>query len=420
MANINMDMDNSALAKIKVIGVGGGGNNAISRMREGGLSGVEFLALNTDLQTLQESNADVRLQIGEKLTRGLGAGANPEVGEKAAEESKNEISEAIKGADMIFITAGMGGGTGTGAAPVVAKVAKEMEILTVGVVTKPFTFEGRKRQNQAESGIEKLKENVDTLITIPNDKLSQIVEKRTSMVDAFKMADQVLMDAVSGISELIAVPNVINLDFADVESIMSDQGIAHMGIGRANGENRAVDAAKAAINSPLLETSIDGANAVLLNVTAAEVGLMEANEAAELIRENIDSDANIIFGVGSDESLGDDIKITVIATGFDNNASSRRVSPAPSRNRETLSAPQRQNIDSDANIIFGVGSDESLGDDIKITVIATGFDNNASSRRVSPAPSRNRETLSAPQRQNASKKKSSNPFDDFDLPDFLK
>ena len=240
---------------------------------------------------------------------------------------------------------------------------KEMEILTVGVVTKPFTFEGRKRQNQAESGIEKLKENVDTLITIPNDKLLQIVEKRTSMVDAFKMADQVLMDAVSGISELIAVPNVINLDFADVESIMSDQGIAHMGIGRANGENRAVDAAKAAINSPLLETSIDGANAVLLNVTAAEVGLMEANEAAELIRENIDSDANIIFGVGSDESLGDDIKITVIATGFDNNASSRRVSPAPSRNREALSAPQRQN---------------------------------------------------------ASKKKSSNPFDDFDLPDFLK
>lgn len=362
MANINMEMDNSSLAKIKVIGVGGGGNNAISRMRESGLSGVEFLALNTDLQTLQESNADIRLQIGEKLTRGLGAGANPEVGEKAAEESKNEISEAIKGADMIFITAGMGGGTGTGAAPVVAKVAKEMEILTVGVVTKPFTFEGRKRQNQAEGGIERLKENVDTLITIPNDRLLQIVEKRTSMVDAFKMADQVLMDAVSGISELIAVPNVINLDFADVESIMSDQGIAHMGIGRANGENRAVEAAKAAVNSPLLETSIEGANAVLLNVTAAEVGLMEANEAAELIRENIDSDANIIFGVGSDESLGDDIKITVIATGFDNPTPSRRSVQQTQRNREELKAPQRP----------------------------------------------------------SSKKKSSNPFDDFDLPDFLK
>ncbi len=362
MANINMEMDNNSLAKIKVIGVGGGGNNAISRMRESGLSGVEFVALNTDLQTLQESNADLRLQIGEKLTRGLGAGANPEVGEKAAEESKNEISEAIKGSDMIFITAGMGGGTGTGAAPVVAQVAKDMEILTVGVVTKPFTFEGRKRANQAESGIEKLKQNVDTLITIPNDRLLQIVEKRTSMVDAFKMADQVLMDAVSGISELIAVPNVINLDFADVESIMSDQGIAHMGIGRATGENRAVEAAKAAVNSPLLETSIQGANAVLLNVTAAEVGLMEANEAAELIRENIDSDANIIFGVGSDESLGDDIKITVIATGFDNVTPSRRIEKQASNDNQ----------------------------------------------------------MRAPRRNTSTNRKSSNPFDDIDLPDFLK
>lgn len=364
MANINIDMDSNSLAKIKVIGVGGGGNNAISRMRESGLSGVEFLALNTDLQTLQESNADVRLQIGEKLTRGLGAGANPSVGEKAAEESKGEIEESIKGADMVFITAGMGGGTGTGAAPVVAQVAKEMDILTVGVVTKPFTFEGRKRATQAESGIEKLKENVDTLITIPNDRLLQIVEKRTSMVEAFQMADQVLMDAVSGISELIAVPNVINLDFADVESIMSDQGIAHMGIGMASGENRAVDAAKAAVNSPLLETSIEGANAVLLNVTAAEVGLMEANEAAELIRESIDSDANIIFGVGSDESLGEEIKITVIATGFDTNARSRRSDRKSSRADE-LRAPQRNT-------------------------------------------------------QNNKKNKSSNIFDDIDLPDFLK
>lgn len=356
MANINIDMDNNSLAKIKVVGVGGGGNNAISRMRDNGLSGVEFLALNTDLQTLQESNADVRLQIGEKLTRGLGAGANPDVGEKAAEESKGEIEESIKGADMVFITAGMGGGTGTGAAPVVAQVAKEMDILTVGVVTKPFTFEGRKRANQAEAGIEKLKDNVDTLITIPNDRLLQIVEKRTSMVEAFQMADQVLMDAVSGISELIAVPNVINLDFADVESIMSDQGLAHMGIGRASGENRAVDAAKAAVNSPLLETSIEGANAVLLNVTAAEVGLMEANEAAELIRDNIDSDANIIFGVGSDESLGEEIKITVIATGFD----------------------------------------------------------------TEKRPSRRDDELRAPSRPQARKKKSSNPFDDLELPDFLK
>ena len=341
MANINYDMENNSLAKIKVIGVGGGGNNAISRMRDNGLSGVEFMALNTDLQALQGSNADIRLQIGEKLTRGLGAGANPQVGEKAAEESKSEIEEAIKGADMVFITAGMGGGTGTGAAPVVAQVAKEMGILTVGVVTKPFSFEGRKRANQAESGIEKLKENVDTLITIPNDKLLQIVEKRTSMVEAFQMADQVLMDAVSGISELIAVPNVINLDFADVKSIMADQGMAHMGIGRASGENRAVDAAKAAVNSPLLETSIEGANAVLLNVTAAEVGLMEANEAAELIRDHIDSDANIIFGVGSDETMGEEIKITVIATGFDNSGRPRRADR--SNSTDELRAPQRNN-----------------------------------------------------------------------------
>src|SRR5699024_12760754 len=330
-----------------------------------GLSGVEFLALNTDLQTLQESNADVRLQIGEKLTRGLGAGANPSVGEKAAEESKGEIEEAIKGADMVFITAGMGGGTGTGAAPVVAQVAKEMDILTVGVVTKPFTFEGRKRATQAEGGIEKLKENVDTLITIPNDRLLQIVEKRTSMVEAFQMADQVLMDAVSGISELIAVPNVINLDFADVESIMSDQGIAHMGIGRASGENRAVDAAKAAVNSPLLETSIEGANAVLLNVTAAEVGLMEANEDEELIREAIDYEVNIIFSVGQDESLGDEIKITVIATGFDTNAKSRRADRNSAKSEE-LRAPQRNT------------------------------------------------------QANKQTRRSSNPFDDIDLPDFLK
>jgi cell division protein FtsZ len=366
MANINMEVDNNTLAKIKVVGVGGGGNNAISRMRDNGLNGVEFIALNTDQQTLNLTNADVKLQIGAKLTRGLGAGANPDIGLRAAEESKNEIADALKGADMVFITAGMGGGTGTGAAPLVAQVAKEQEILTVGVVTKPFSFEGRKRQTQAEMGIENLKSNVDTLITIPNDRLLQIVEKRTSMVDAFKMADQVLMDAVSGISELIAVPNVINLDFADVKSIMSDQGIAHMGIGRANGENRAVDAAKAAVNSPLLETSIEGANAVLLNVTAAEVGLMEANEAAELIRDHIDSDANIIFGVGSDDSLGDDIKITVIATGFDN------VNPRVVQRHQEA---QR------------------------------------------PAPSQNTNTA---ERVRPSTNKSSNPFDDIELPDFLK
>ncbi len=312
-----METVESGLAKIKVFGVGGGGNNAISRMKASGLRGVDFIAVNTDRQILNAIDIETKIQIGEKLTRGLGAGANPAVGEKAAEESRDEIIAALEGTDMVFITAGMGGGTGTGAAPVVAGIAKEMGILTVGVVTKPFTFEGRKRAVQAEQGIEALKEKVDTLITIPNDRLIQISEKRTTMLEAFAMADEVLMNGIQGISDLIAVPSVINLDFADVKSVMADQGVAHMGIGRASGENRAVDAAKMAINSPLLETSIDGAKAVLLNVTAANVGIFEAHEAAELIREAIDGDANVIFGSGIDESLGDDIKITVIATGFD-------------------------------------------------------------------------------------------------------
>ena len=306
-----MEVYGNDLAKIKVFGIGGGGNNAISRMKQSGLRGVDFVAVNTDRQILNSIDIETKIQIGEKLTRGLGAGANPSVGEKAAEESKEEIMKSLEGTDMVFVTAGMGGGTGTGAAPVVAG------ILTVGVVTKPFTFEGRKRAIQAEQGIEALKEKVDTLITIPNDKLIQIAEKRTTMLEAFAMADEVLMNGIQGISDLIAVPSIINLDFADVKSVMEDKGVAHMGIGRASGENRAIEAAKMAINSPLLETSIDGARAVLLNVTAANVGLFEAHEAAELIREAIDGDANVIFGTGVDESLGDDIKITVIATGFD-------------------------------------------------------------------------------------------------------
>lgn len=319
MNSFDMEMNDSGLAKIKVIGVGGGGNNAISRMKSTGVKGVEFVAINTDKQILDAIDTDFRLQIGQKLTRGLGSGGNPDVGEKAADESKNEIAEVLQGADMVFVTAGMGGGTGTGAAPVVASVAKEMGILTVAVVTKPFIFEGRNRQLQAEKGIEKLKDKVDTLIVIPNDRLLQIAEKRTTMMEAFRMADQVLLDGIRGISDLIAVPAVINLDFADVQSVMKDQGIAHMGIGTASGENRALEAAKLAIKSPLLETSIDGAKAVLINVTAAEIGIFEINEAAELIRETIDSDANIILGAGYDESLKDEIKITVIGTGFDVN-----------------------------------------------------------------------------------------------------
>ena len=330
MSNFDMEVDNMGLAKIKVIGVGGGGNNAISRMKEEGLTGVEFIAVNTDKQILDAINTDEVLQIGTKITRGLGAGANPEIGEKAAEESKTEISNMLEGADMVFVTAGMGGGTGTGAAPIIAQVAKELGILTVAVVTKPFMFEGRTRQKQAENGIESLKNNVDTLIVVPNDRLLQISEKRTTMIDAFKMADKVILDGVKGISDLIAVPNMINLDFADVESVMKDQGVAHMGIGYASGENRAVEAAKAAIKSPLLETSIDGAKAVLINITGNDLGLFEVNEASELIRNQIDQDANIIFGAGTDESLKDEIKVTVIGTGFDN----RRIVSSSNSNKQ--------------------------------------------------------------------------------------
>lgn len=335
MSNFDMEVNNTGLAKIKVIGVGGGGNNAISRMKESGLVGVEFVAINTDKQILDAINSDVTLQIGTKLTKGLGSGGNPEVGEKAAEESKQEIAQVLQGSDMVFVTAGMGGGTGTGAAPIVAQVAKEMGILTVSVVTKPFLFEGRNRQLQAEAGIERLKKNVDTLIVVPNDRLLQIAEKRTTMIEAFKMADKVLLDGIKGISDLIAVPNIINLDFADVQSVMKEQGVAHMGIGYATGENRAVEAAKAAIKSPLLETSIDGAKAVLINVTSADLGIMEVQEASELIRDHVDKDANIIFGAGYDDSLKDEIKITVIGTGFDN----KRIS---SSNTSTTGSTKRE------------------------------------------------------------------------------
>ncbi len=314
----DFDIDVEEFAKIKVIGVGGGGNNAVNRMIDSGVRGIDFIAMNTDRQALFSSKAEVKLQLGEKLTRGLGAGANPEIGAKAADENRNEILEALKGADMIFITAGMGGGTGTGGAPVVAELAKELGVLTVGVVTKPFTFEGPKRLKQAEQGVNNLKMHVDTLVTIPNDRLLQIADKKTTMVEAFEMADEVLKQGIQGISDLIAVPNLINLDFADVKTIMSDKGIAHMGIGTSSGDNRATEAAKQAVRSPLLETSIEGANSVLLNITGgSDLGIFEVNEAADLIRSSVDKDANIIFGAGIDDSLEDEIKITVIATGFE-------------------------------------------------------------------------------------------------------
>ncbi len=321
MDNNNMD-DSTMLdgtATIKVIGVGGAGNNAVNRMVDSGIKGVEFIAVNTDRQTLLVSKAATKIQIGEKITRGLGAGANPDIGAQAAEESKAEIAEALRGADMVFVTAGMGGGTGTGAAPIVAAAAKEMGILTIGVVTKPFTFEGKKRLSQAERGIESLKGKVDTLVVIPNDKLLQIIDRKTSIIEAFKMADDVLRQGVQGISDLIAIPGLVNLDFADVKTIMLNTGMAHMGIGRASGENRAEDAAKQAVQSPLLETSIEGARGVIINITGGtNLGLHEVNTAAELIQRSVDPEANIIFGAVIDESLDEDILVTVIATGFEN------------------------------------------------------------------------------------------------------
>ena len=318
----NDDNNNMALvdgtATIKVIGVGGAGNNAVNRMIEAEIKGVDFIAVNTDKQALQISKAKTKIQIGEKITRGLGAGANPDIGAQAAEETKSEVAEALRGADMVFVTAGMGGGTGTGAAPVVAAAAKEMGILTIGVVTKPFTFEGKKRLSQAERGIESLKGKVDTLVVIPNDKLLQIVDRKTSIIDAFKMADDVLRQGVQGISDLIAIPGLVNLDFADVKTVMLNQGMAHMGVGRASGENRAEDAAKEAIQSPLLETSIEGAKGVIINITGGDnLGLHEVNTAAELVQRSVDPEAHIIFGTVTDESMGDEIQITVIATGFE-------------------------------------------------------------------------------------------------------
>ncbi len=305
-------------ATIKVIGVGGAGNNAVNRMVESGIKNVEFIAVNTDRQALLLSKAASKIQIGEKITRGLGAGANPDIGAQAAEESKTEIAEALRGADMVFVTAGMGGGTGTGAAPIVAAAAKEMGILTIGVVTKPFTFEGKKRLAQAERGIESLKGKVDTLIVIPNDKLLQVIDRKTSIVEAFKMADDVLRQGVQGISDLIAIPGLVNLDFADVKTIMLNTGMAHMGIGRASGESRAEDAAKQATQSPLLETSIEGARGVIINITGGRnLGLHEVNTAAEIVQRSVDPEANIIFGAVIDESLDEDIVITVIATGFE-------------------------------------------------------------------------------------------------------
>jgi cell division protein FtsZ len=311
------DRSGNYLAVIKVVGVGGGGTNAVTRMVDAGLAGVEFVAVNTDAQALLMCDADVKIQIGAKVTRGLGAGGDPGVGQASGQESKDELKEALKGADMVFVTAGEGGGTGTGAAPVVAELGREIGALTVGVVTRPFAFEGRRRSDQAEHGIDQLRERVDTLIVIENDRLLQVVEKKTPVLEAFRLADDVLRQGVQGITDLITVPGLVNLDFADVRTIMRDAGSALMGIGAASGENRAAEAARTAVASPLLEESIEGATGILLNVTGPpDIGLFEVNEAAEVVTAAADQNANVIFGAVIDDSLKDEMRVTVIATGF--------------------------------------------------------------------------------------------------------
>jgi cell division protein FtsZ len=355
-----IDASANYLAVIKVVGVGGGGTNAVNRMVDAGLRGVELIAVNTDAQALQMCDADVKIHIGSKITRGLGAGANPSIGYQAAMESKDELRDALKGADMVFVTAGKGGGTGTGAAPVIAEIAKELGALTVGVVTRPFSFEGKRRSQQAADGIEALADKVDTLIVIPNDRLLEVVERRTSVIEAFKVADDVLRQGVQGITDLITVPGLINLDFADVRTIMRDAGSALMGIGTARGENRAIEAARNAISSPLLEASVEGARGILLNITGgSDLGLFEINEAAEIINSAADKDCNIIFGAVVDPSFGDEVRVTVVATGFDRPFSKeappqRRETAPPPRERER--EPQRRNFE-EARPSFHVDED---------------------------------------------------------------
>ena len=316
-----LEFDNSEVnssAKIKVIGVGGAGTNAVNRMVDANIQGVDFIAVNTDLQALNLSKAGTKLQIGEKLTKGLGAGAKPEIGSQAAEENREDIANLVKGSDLVFVTCGMGGGTGTGAAPVIAGIARDLGILTIGVVSKPFLFEGKQRMRNAEGGIEQLKSRVDTLVVVPNDRLLQVVTKGTTMTEAFRLADDTLRQGIQGISDLIAVPSLINLDFADVRTVMQSGGMAHMGIGIGKGENRMVDAAQQAVESPMLETAIDGARAVLINITGGtDTSILDINEAAMLITQAADPEANIIFGAGIDESLKDEVRVTVIATGFE-------------------------------------------------------------------------------------------------------
>lgn len=394
------------LAIIKVVGIGGGGVNAVNRMIEVGLKGVEFIAINTDAQALLMSDADVKLDIGRELTRGLGAGANPDVGGKAAEDHAEEIEEVLKGADMVFVTAGEGGGTGTGGAPVVARIARSLGALTIGVVTRPFTFEGARRKKSADEGIERLREEVDTLIVIPNDRLLQISDRNVSMLDAFKQADQVLLQGVSGITDLITTPGLINVDFADVKAVMSNAGSALMGIGSARGEDRALQAAEMAISSPLLEASIDGAHGVLLSIAGgSDLGIFEINEAAAMVADAVHADANIIFGTIIDDALGDEVRVTVIAAGFDGGLPKRRDETAIRRPQQSATPAARPASQAPAH-----QSGQS------------GQSSQSAPARQAPAPEQ-APTTSEPQPVGARTNPAPIQFDDgddLDVPDFLK
>ncbi|HMT32933.1 MAG TPA: cell division protein FtsZ [Dermatophilaceae bacterium] len=395
------------LAVIKVVGIGGGGVNAINRMIDKGLKGVEFIAINTDAQALLMSDADVKLDVGRELTRGLGAGADPEVGRKAAEDHAEEIEEVLKGADMVFVTAGEGGGTGTGGAPVVARIARGLGALTIGVVTRPFTFEGRRRANQAETGIGTLRDEVDTLIVIPNDRLLSISDRNISMMDAFRSADQVLLSGVQGITDLITTPGLINLDFADVKSVMQGAGSALMGIGSARGEDRAVQAAEAAISSPLLEASIDGAHGVLLSISGgSDLGLFEINEAARLVQEAAHPEANIIFGTVIDDALGDEVRVTVIAAGFDGGH------PTP-RQEARATTPARPATGATAASAAPVIPPAPVAPSAAQTPSASSEGGHPAYQEVRPAPATPPTMPSVP-------RVPTDDADDLDVPDFLK
>ncbi|WP_407564351.1 cell division protein FtsZ [Streptomyces sp. 184] len=398
------------LAVIKVVGIGGGGVNAINRMIEVGLKGVEFIAINTDAQALLMSDADVKLDVGRELTRGLGAGANPDVGRKAAEDHREEIEEVLKGADMVFVTAGEGGGTGTGGAPVVANIARSLGALTIGVVTRPFTFEGRRRANQAEDGIAALRDEVDTLIVIPNDRLLSISDRQVSVLDAFRSADQVLLSGVQGITDLITTPGLINLDFADVKSVMSEAGSALMGIGSARGDDRAVAAAEMAISSPLLEASIDGARGVLLSISGgSDLGLFEINEAAQLVSEAAHPEANIIFGAVIDDALGDEVRVTVIAAGFDGGQ-------LPSKNRDKVLGSYSGRDDAPAESVADAGSAVRSTEPERPAFSGLGSLSGDSGEDGTPAPPPPAATPQVP----AARPYQDSEAEELDVPDFLK